>query len=505
MTYIYLLAALVLGVVGGFILSKQSKRNLESKAEQKAKELITSAEEKQRQILKTVDEEVRQAKEEAKKEYAEKQAYVLDLEEKLRSREKKLDERSIEQDNSRKEVEKKYEEIIRLKDGLKEMRVKQEEALQKISKMNQEEAKEILLKAVEKDAGDELLRKMKAVDNLTEEELEQTAKKHIATVIGRLASDVIAESTIYTVEIPNEEMKGRLIGKEGRNIQAFEKASGVDLLIDDTPGAVIISSFSPMRREVARVALINLIKDGRINPGRIEETIAKAQEEVSRVVQKAGEQAALEANVRGLPKEVLKILGQLKFRTSYGQNVLAHSVEVAKISGMLSDEIKADSNVARQAGLLHDIGKAIDKDVQAPHHHISGDIAKKYGMSDAVIHAILAHHDDIAPETVEAWIVRAADAISSARPGARRGTYEEYVERLQEIENICNSFEGVSKAYAISAGREVRILVNPKEIDDLGIAKLAKKIARKIEDEMQYPGQVQVNVIREIKAQAIAE
>ena len=385
------------------------------------------------------------------------------------------------------------------------MRVRQEEALQKISKMNKEEAKEVLLGAVEKDAKEEVLRKMKAVDNQTEEELEQVAKMHIATVIGRLASDVIAESTVYTVEIPNEEMKGRLIGKEGRNVQAFEKNSGVDLLIDDTPGAVIISSFSPMRREVARVALINLIKDGRINPGRIEETIKKAQDEVSRVVQKAGEQASMDARVRALPKEVLKVLGQLKFRTSYGQNVLAHSVEVAKISGMLADELKADSNVARQAGLLHDIGKAIDKDVQAPHHHISGDIAKKYGMSDAVVHAILAHHDDIEPETIEAWIVRAADAISSARPGARRGSYEEYVERLQEIENICNGFDGVDKAYAISAGREVRILVNPKEIDDLGIAKLAKRIARKIEDEMQYPGQVQVNVIRETKAQAIAE
>ena len=497
--------ALLVGGALGFVIAKTLRKNSEQKADQKAKDILAKAEEEKRQLLLTVDKDVAAAKEEAKKEYTEKQAYVLDLESKLRNREKSLDQRSLEQDSSRKEVEKKYEEIIRLKDGLKDLRVKQEEALQKITKMNKDEAKEILLKAVEKDAAEELVRKMKAVDNQTEEELEQTAKMHIATVIGRLASDVIAESTIYTVEIPNEEMKGRLIGKEGRNIQAFEKASGVDLLIDDTPGAVIISSFSPMRREVARVALINLIKDGRINPGRIEETIAKAQDEVSRVVQKAGEQAAMDARVRGLPKEVLKILGQLKFRTSYGQNVLAHSIEVAKISGMLADEIKADSNVARQAGLLHDIGKAIDKDVQAPHHHISGDIAKKYGMSDQVIHAILAHHDDIAPETVEAWIVRAADAISSARPGARRGTYEEYVERLQEIENICNSFEGVDKAYAISAGREVRILVNPKEVDDLGIAKLAKRIARKIEDEMQYPGQVHVNVIREIKAQAVAE
>lgn len=499
------LVALIVGAAVGFIISKSIRKNSEQRAEQKAKDILAKAEDEKRELLSKVDKEVSEAKNQAKGEYEEKQKYVLDLEKQLREKEQNLDKRSLDQDKARDDIDKKYEEIIHIKDNLKEMRGRQEEALQKISKMDKEEAKNILLSVMESESKDELLRKMKALDNKNEEELEQVAQLKIATVIGRLSSDVIAESTTYTVDIPNEEMKGRLIGKEGRNVQSFEKMSGVDLIIDDTPGAVVISSFSPMRREVARVALTNLIRDGRVNPGRIEETILKAQEEVGRVVLKAGESAAVEAKVQGLPKEVLRVLGQLKFRTSYGQNVLNHSIEVSKISGILADELGADALTSRKAGLLHDIGKAIDKDIQAPHHHISGDIAKKYGLGDAVVHAILAHHDDIAPETTEAWIVRSADAASSARPGARRGSYEDYVERLQEIENIANNFEGVDKAFAIQAGREVRVIANPKDLNDLEIAKLAKKIARRIEDEMQYPGQVTVNVIREVRAQAVAE
>ncbi|MDO8471950.1 MAG: ribonuclease Y [bacterium] len=505
MNILYVLLSLLVGGGFGFTIAKSGRRNLDVKAEQKAKEIIREAELKERELLDHAKEQGEQAKTQAKAEYEDKQKYLLSLEKQLREREQTLDQRGIEQDGSRKDIEKKYDEIISLKDSLKELRVKQEESLQKIAAMNRDEAKELLLSVVEREGKDDILRKMKAVDAVTQEEWEGEARTIIATVIGRIASDVIAESTIYSVEIPNEEMKGRLIGKDGRNIQAFEKATGVDLLIDDTPGAVIISSFSPLRREIARVALTQMVKDGRVNPGRIEEVLAKAQEEVGRVVMKAGEEAALDAQVRGLPKEIIKVLGQLKFRTSYGQNVLSHSVEVSRIAGMLAAELKADQNVCRQAGLLHDLGKALDRDIQAPHHHISGDIAKKYGLSEAVIHAILAHHDDTEPTTIEAWIVRASDAISSARPGARRGTYEEYVERLQELENIANTFDGVDKAYAIQAGREVRILVNPREIDDLAMAKLAKKVARKIEEEMQYPGQVTVNVIRETKAQAIAE
>lgn len=505
MEALYVIIALVLGVAVGFSVAKSLKKDSEARAEAKASEKLREAEAKRAELVSSVEKDVAKAKEDARHEFDEKQKYVLDLEAKTREREKMLDQRSMEQDKAREDIDKKYEEIIKLKDSLKELRVRQEEGLEKIAKMTQPEAKELLLTTIEKQAGDEVLRKMKSVDNMTEQELERAANMKISTVISRLASDLVAESTIYTVEIPNEEMKGRLIGKEGRNIQSFEKVTGVDLLIDDTPGAVVVSSFSPMRREVARVALTQLIRDGRINPGRIEEVVEKAQEEVARVVQKAGEEAAVEAKVPGLPKEVIKVLGQLKFRTSYGQNVLAHSIEVAKIAGMLAQELKADTMVVRRAGLLHDIGKAIDKDIQAPHHHISGDIAKKYDLGDAVVHAILAHHDDVEPTTIEAWIVRAADAISSARPGARRGTYEEYVERLQEIENIAISYDGVNRAFAIQAGREVRVLVDPKQMDDLGIAKLAKQIAHRIEDEMQYPGQVRVNVIRETRAQAVAE
>lgn len=505
MTALYVILALVIGAAVGFAVAKSLRKDSEARAEAKVSEMLRDAEAKRTELVNSAQSEVAKAKEDARHEFNEKQKYVLDIEQKTREREKMLDQRSLEQDKAREDIDKKYEEIIRLKDSLKELRVRQEEGLEKIAKMSQDEAKELLLSTVEKMAGDEVLRKMKAVDNITEQELERAANMKISTVISRLASDLVAESTIYTVEIPNEEMKGRLIGKEGRNIQSFEKVTGVDLLIDDTPGAVVVSSFSPMRREVARVALTQLIRDGRINPGRIEEVVEKAQDEVARVVMKAGEEAAIEAKTPGLPKEVIKVLGQLKFRTSYGQNVLAHSIEVAKIAGMLAQELKADATIARRAGLLHDIGKAIDKDIQAPHHHISGDIAKKYGLGDEVVHAILAHHDDVDPTTIEAWIVRAADAISSARPGARRGTYEEYVERLQEIENVALSYDGVNRAFAIQAGREVRVLVDPKQMDDLGIAKLAKQIAHRIEDEMQYPGQVRVNVIRETRAQAVAE
>lgn len=505
MIILYVVAALVGGAGIGFGAAKSLKKDAEAKAEAKAHEILRDAENKRQELVRSVEKEVAAAKEQARGEFEDKQKYVLELEKKTREREQMLDKRSLEQDKAREDIDKKYEEVIRLKDSLKELRTRQEEGLEKIAKMTQEEAKTLLLNTVEKMGQDEIMRKMKAVDNVTEQELERAANMKIATVVSRLASDLVAESTIYTVEIPNEEMKGRLIGKEGRNIQSFEKVTGVDLLIDDTPGAVVISSFSPMRREVARVALTQLVRDGRINPGRIEEVVEKAQEEVARVVQKAGEEASVEAKTPGLPKEVLKVLGQLKFRTSYGQNVLLHSIEVAKISGMLAQELRADQVVSRRAGLLHDIGKAIDKDIQAPHHHISGDIVKKYGLGDAVAHAILAHHDDVEPTTIEAWIVRAADAISSARPGARRGTYEEYVERLQEIENIALSYDGVNRAFAIQAGREVRVLVDPKQLDDLAIAKLAKQIAHRIEDEMQYPGQVRVNVIRETRAQAVAE
>ncbi len=338
------------------------------------------------------------------------------------------------------------------------------------------------------------------MENVTKEEAEKRAREILADVIQRIASEQVTESTVSSVHLPSDEMKGRIIGREGRNIQIFEKETGVDVIIDDTPETVTLSVFDPIRREVARIALEKLIQDGRIQPSRIEEQVEHAKEEVGRAMREAGEQATLEVGVTGLPPDIVKILGRLKYRTSYGQNVLRHSIETAHIAGLLAQELGADVAVAKKAALLHDLGKAVDQEIQGAHHHISRDIAKKYGFPEDVVHAIEAHHDDIEPKTVEAVIVKAADAISSSRPGARRETLEAYVKRLQELENIANAFPGVEKSYAIAAGREVRIIVKPEEIDDLGAAKLAHNISKKVEKEVQYPGQIKVNVIRETRA-----
>jgi ribonuclease Y len=338
-----------------------------------------------------------------------------------------------------------------------------------------------------------------------QEESEKLSRKILSTVIQRLASEHTTEHVTSTVAIPNEEMKGRIIGKEGRNIQHFEKTTGVDVIIDETPDAVTMSCFDPIRRHIAKVSLERLVADGRINANTIEDTVKKVQEEMNKEIREAGEEAAYEAGVPGLHSDVLKILGRLKFRTSYGQNVLRHSVEMAHIAGMLAAELGADVNVCKKAAIMHDIGKALDHDIPGAHHHISMDIARKYGMSEIVINAIGAHHDDIEPRSVEAIIVKAADAISGARPGARRDSFESYVKRLTELENIANGFEGVEKSYAIQAGREVRIIVKPDQIDDLGALKLAREIAKKVESDLQYPGMIKVNVIRETRAVEFAK
>lgn len=455
-------------------------------------------------LLKEAEEQAEKRKSELLQEAEDRQKFMRDLEKSIQMREEQANKRIEELDKQRRDLEKKSEELDKLKEAVKEIREKQEASLERIGKMTKEEAKDALMKLMEKTQKEELLKKMKALDERTETEVENEARLRMSTILSRIASEVTAENTVFAVTIPSEEMKGRLIGKEGRNIIAFEKATGVDLLIDDSPDTVLVSSFDPIRREVGRVALEQMIRDGRIQPARIEEIVKKAQDEVSAVVRKAGEAAVVEAKVNGLPKEVIRILGQLKFRTSYGQNMLAHSIEVSKISGMIAEELGANVPLARMAGLLHDLGKALDHDIKAPHHHISADIARKYKLGEDVAHAIIAHHDDVPAQTTEAWIVKTADAISGARPGARRGSYEEYVERLRELENTANAFPGVEKSFAIQAGREVRVFVRPSEIDDLQAAKLAKEIAAKIEDELTYPGQVKVNVIRETRHQAFA-
>lgn len=500
MSIIYIIASLIGGGLLGFVGNNTYQNNRTKTEKEKAKKLIQEAEKEKETILLKAQQEAEKEKKALQSSYDEKQKYIQESETKLREREVTLDKRSSELDQLRQSIEKKSDEVEKIKEAIRDLRQKQEDSLERIAKMDKEEAEEKLLQLVEKENKEELIKKHMEVDRQSDEEIQMIARSKLATVMCRLSSEITGESAIYTVSIPNEEMKGRLIGKEGRNIQAFEKAIGVDLLIDETPDSVVLSCFDPVRREIARVALEKLIQDGRIHPTKIEESIQKAEEEVNIIINKAGEQAAIAAHVPGLPNEILKVLGRLKFRTSYGQNQLEHSIEVANIAGVLAAEIGANATDARKAALLHDIGKSVSEDVPGPHHHISAQIAKRYGLSEEIIHAILAHHDDIEPKTITAWIVRAADSISGSRPGARRGTYEQYVERLKELESIACNIEGVERAFAIQAGREVRVLVMPDVVDDLGIIKLAKQIAKKIEEEMQYPGQVKVNVIRESRA-----
>ncbi|MCL5795272.1 MAG: ribonuclease Y, partial [Patescibacteria group bacterium] len=399
----------------------------------------------------------------------------------------------------------KEKEINSIKTDIFKLKDEQKEKLQKITKLSKEDAKNLLLDMVEKEYKDELVRKIKTEKQAAKEEAENIARGIISTAIERMAAEHTAETTVSAVALPSDEMKGRIIGREGRNIQSFEKATGVDVLIDDTPDTVTISSFDPVRRHIATVAMEKLISDGRIQPARIEEIVQKAQKDVAVEVKEAGEQAVYETGVVGLQPDIIKILGRLKFRSSYGQSVLRHSIEVSNLARMLAEELGADTNLCKKAGLLHDLGKAVDHEIPGAHHHISMDIAKKYGMSEILVNAIGAHHDDIEPKTVEAIIVKAADAISSARPGARRESLESYVKRLTELENIANSFQGVEKSFAIQAGREVRIIVKPEEIDDLSALKLSKNIAKKIEEDLQYPGTIKVNVIRETRAMEYAK
>jgi ribonuclease Y len=500
----YALLAAILGGTGGWFASNAKNKKARHQSDTKTEELVSDAQKQAEKIIRQAESDAEKRRQSLLKESEERQVFLRDLEKTLHQRELSMDKRSEDIEKSRSEWERKNGEVIQLKEAVREIRDKQEASLERISHMTKEDAKHILLGVVEKSQKEEILKKMKVLDEMTETEVEGEARKRLATVLARISSDITAENTVFAVTIPSEEMKGRLIGKEGRNIQAFEKATGVDLLIDDSPDTVLIASFDPVRREVGRVSLEQLIRDGRIHPARIEEVVQKATEEVNVAIRKAGESAAMDAKVPGLPKEIIRILGQLKYRTSYGQNQLAHAVEVSKISGVIAEELGADAALSRKAGLLHDLGKALDHDIKAPHHHISADIARKYNLGEDVAHAIIAHHDDIMPTTTEAWIVRTADGISGARPGARRGSYEEYVERLQELENLANAFKGVDKSFAIQAGREVRVFVRPGDIDDLEAAKLAKAIAAKIEDELAYPGQVKVNVIRETRSIAYA-
>lgn len=500
----FLISAVVGGGIG-YIYRKAIATKEAEGVEGKTKKIIEDAKTEAKEIILAAKNEALELREAAKKEERERRDQIIELEKRLAAKEENLEKRASDIEAKKEEVEKARKEVEEIKDELREIRKKQEENLSKIAKLSKEKALEKLLEMVEKDYKKDIVEKIKKVEEEIKERQDEKAREILTSAIQRIASEFTSETTVTSVTLPNDEMKGRIIGREGRNIQTIEKLTGCDIIVDDTPETIVISGFDPVRRHICKKALENLLKDGRINPARIEEAVEKAQKEIDKEIREAGEQAVYEAGITGLPIDLIRILGRLKFRTSYGQNVLKHTIEAVHIASALASELKANVKVAKLGALLHDIGKAVDREIEGAHASISRDICKKFGMSEEVIHAVEAHHEDVPFKTPEAVIVYVADAISASRPGARRDTLENYLKRLEEIENIANSFEGVEKSFAIQAGREVRVLVQPEKLDDLASAKLAKKIAEKIESDLKYPGQIKVNVIRETRATEIAK
>ena len=484
------------GVGGTYTYDKRRRAGGKHQAEK----LVADAKTKASDIVLKAKDEALSMVNDAKKEETERRREWQKTESRLVEREANLDRKLDELDKRSENLRAQEDEVESLKSEIREIRTKQQDKLEKIAGLKKADAAEKLMQMTEKDIKQDLIGLVGKLQNDAQVDADERAQTILVTAMERMSSEVTAERTVTALKLADEEMKGRIIGKEGRNIQALQRATGVDILVDDTPGMIILSSFDPLRRQVARMSLEMLMKDGRIHPGRIEEVVAKAEKEIDKEVTRAGEDAARDVGVVGIPREMLHLLGELKFRTSYGQNVLMHSTEMAHLSGMIAEEIGADVRITKIATLLHDVGKAVTHKLEGKHHHIGAELARKYGMSDEIVHAIEAHHDDIEATTPEALIVRVCDALSAARPGARNISAENFVERMRDLENIALSFGGIDKAYAISAGREVRIIVSPKAIDDLSAIKLARDIANKIESTMQYPGTIKVNVIRETRA-----
>ncbi|KEI10413.1 ribonuclease Y [Clostridium botulinum C] len=475
-----------------------------AEAEVKSKQIIIDAERdaeaKKKEAILEAKEEVHKIRNDFEKESRERRNEIQRLERRIIQREELLDKKSEAIESKEEALNKKQQDINEKETSIDELYEKQRQELERLSNLSSDEARDLLLEETKKEIKHDLAIMIKDMENKAKEEADKKAKEIISTAIQRCAADHVAESTVHVVSLPNDEMKGRIIGREGRNIRALETLTGVDLIIDDTPEAVILSGFDPIRRQVARIALEKLIIDGRIHPARIEEMVEKAKQEVENDIKEEGEQATFETGVHGLHQELIKLLGRLKYRTSYGQNVLKHSMEVAYLAGLMASELGMDPTLAKRAGLLHDIGKAVDHEVEGPHALIGSEMAKKYHESAIVVNAIAAHHGDVEYDSIEAILVQAADAISAARPGARRETLEAYIKRLEKLEEIANSYEGVEKSYAIQAGREVRIMVKPEDIDDYGCIEMSKNIVKRIESELEYPGQIKVNIIRETRA-----
>ena len=505
---VYIIGTAAIAVIIGLLIGYVSRKNISEakigQAETLAKEIVEKAnrdsETVKKEKLLEAKEEIHRLRTEGERENKERRNEVQKYEKRVLQKEETLDRKMQSLEQKEVNLTRKVEDVKKKEDEVDQIREQQVQKLESISGFTTEEAKEIILSNAERDVRREMSLMIKEKEYKAKEEAEKRAREIIGYAIQKCSADHVAETTVSVVNLPNDEMKGRIIGREGRNIRALETLTGIDLIIDDTPEAVILSGFDPLRREVARIALENLISDGRIHPARIEEMVEKGKKEVQSIIKEAGEQAMFDTGVHGLHPEIVKLLGRLKYRTSYGQNVLKHSIEVSILAGIMAEEIGADPKLAKRAGLVHDIGKAVDHEIEGTHIEIGMDLLKKYKESKEVIHAMSTHHGDYEPQTVEAVLVTAADAVSAARPGARRETLESYIKRLEKLEEITNSYEGVEKSFAIQAGREVRIMVKPEEVSDEEMHLLARDMTKRIEEDLDYPGQIKVSIIRETRA-----
>ncbi len=498
------IVGLAIGALLGYTARRSATRDQEAEAAEAAARILGDAQAKEKEILLGAKEEAIQVRAQAEQEVKTRRDEVLRLEQRVANREENLDRKLDALDRRDTALVEREREQEAVRAEIEELRKAKIAEVERVSGMTSLEARDLLLKELEQEIRDEANRIVRTLEAEAKEEAERRSRAILATTMQRFMADVVTETTVSVVPIPSDDMKGRIIGREGRNIRALETATGVDLIIDDTPDAVTLSAFDPVRREIARVALTKLVLDGRIHPTRIEEVVEKSRHEVDASIKTAGEQAAIEAGCPGLHPEILKTLGRLKYRTSYGQNQLKHAVESSFIAAMIGEEIGADVNTCRRGALLHDLGKAIDHEIEGTHAMLGGELARRYNVAQAVVHCIEAHHEEIEVETTEAVVVQIADAISGSRPGARRETLELYIKRLEALESIANSFKGVEKAFAIQAGREIRIIVKPDEIDDLESMRLARDVSRKIEESMEYPGQIKVTVVRETRASEYA-